>query len=70
MDKIIVYLSEDWGNLDEGYAFKVDQSELWTEEDIEYRGKSMYGFVEVTTEYDETYYIEEDVVETISERMA
>lgn len=68
-DTVKVRLMEDWDNFDEGFEFRVEESELWTLEDIYQRWGSKKGFVEVEF-FDDTYFVSEDILEEISDRMA
>lgn len=62
---ILVYLVEDWGNLEERHAFKVYEYDLRTSEEI--YGKE-YMFVEVETDWGDIMYLHEDIIEEVSDK--
>lgn len=62
---VLVYLVEAWGNLDDNHMFKVYEHELRSIDEI---FDKLEMFVEVETEYGETMYLHEDIIEEVSDK--
>lgn len=69
MGKIIVYLYDAYGNLEEGHPIKVDMSELYSEEYITGNALNLQQYIEVLDDDENIYYIDEDIVIEMSERI-
>lgn len=69
MNGIKVYLIEEYEDLDGGFAFKVDEMELHTLDDISQRRKSIYNYVAVEDEFGEEFYVHKDILDSIIDRL-